>query len=898
MFMRTWFKTLHQLIRAGRRPLPYLGCQSSGPSRSDFRLSGLESLEDRRLLTFNPAVDYSVGTNPQAIVTADFNGDGRLDIATSNNSSNTVSVVLSNANGTFQPALNSATGNNPLSLAFGDFNADGKLDIATANAADASVLLGNGNGTFQAPVSNDLSDSSSPSSVAVGDFNGDGNLDLGVVSNLYVFDGCGYYGCYSHYEGRANVLLGNGTGSFAAPITSQLGYGYHNSIAVADFNGDAVQDLASVNSDYGVNVLLGTGTGAFGTPVAFFAAYPFTLTAGDVNADGKTDLVTANIYADNVSVLLGNGLGSFGASQSYTAGSGPRSLALADFNGDGKIDLATANGRSGSISVLLGTGAGAFTQPVDVTAGAQSVGITVGDFNGDGRIDAASANQTSNSVSVLLNDAIWPALDAPSITIGDVTVNEGNVGSTTATFLVSLSSAYNQTVTVNYATADGTAIGGTDYQTKSGTLTFTPGQTSQAVSVSVTGDRIGETSETFSVLLMNATSAFISDGIATGTIQDNEPFLNLTGDATTTEGNNGTMPIVFTVTLSAPYDAPITVEYFTSDLTEDWIYYYGYASATAGIDYLASSGTLLFSVGQTSQSITVLVNGDRIGEMTEYFLFDIRNPVSANLGNLTVLGSIVDNEPTIRLEGGSVVEGNSGTKTLAFTAFLSAPYDLPVTVEYATGDGSAVAGSDYLATSGTLTFAAGQTIATIPVTIKGDLSVEYDEYFSMQLSNPINASSDYGSANGVVLDDDTPPSIYISGNGIYEGNSGTRLLTFTVSLSQVSSNTVQVNFATLNGTARTNDNDYTGTSGTLYFATGELTKTISVVIKGDTKREKNEYLYVRLTRPVNGTIVTAEAAGTILNDDGNAASRGLSYASAVDMAFEDLARERLKKRGK
>jgi len=113
----------------------------------------LEALEDRCLLSFSPAVIYPVGLSPQAVVTSDFNGDGRLDLAVANQASNTVSILLGNANGTFQPAQNFATGAGPHSLAVGDFNRDGKLDLVTANSYDLSVLLGSGNGTFQAPNS-------------------------------------------------------------------------------------------------------------------------------------------------------------------------------------------------------------------------------------------------------------------------------------------------------------------------------------------------------------------------------------------------------------------------------------------------------------------------------------------------------------------------------------------------------------------------------------------------------------------------------------------------------------------------------------------------------------------------------------------------------------------------
>jgi len=173
---------------------------------------------------------------------------------------------------------------------------------------------------------------------------------------------------------------------------------------------------------------------------------------------------------------------------------------MADFNGDGHIDLITANGDSGTISVLLGTGAGAFLPPVN--PGGVPLGA-VADFNGDGRMDLASAG------SLLLNDGIWPALDAPSITIDDVTVTEGNIGTTGAVFTVSLSAAYGQTVSVHYGTAPGSATDADgDYQAAYGTLTFAPGETSKNVSVLVNGDRLYEDSESFNVKLRDPTNAF------------------------------------------------------------------------------------------------------------------------------------------------------------------------------------------------------------------------------------------------------------------------------------------------------------------------------------------------------------------------------------------------------
>jgi hypothetical protein len=717
----------------------------------------LQLLEDRWVPSFSPAVSYPTGTNPLAVLTADFNGDGRLDLAVTNNTVGvllgSVSVLLGNADGTFQPAQNSATGTYPWSLAVGDYNADGKLDLATANgsSSDVSVLLGNADGTFKAPTNINIG--SDPQSVAVGDFNADGKLDLGVTSNLYVIDGyTGYYGyTFGHYEGSANVLLGNGDGTFAAPNSNTLGGG-HTSAAVADFNGDGKQDFATVNSDGNtVSVLPGTGTGTLGASVAFGVGNsPDSVAAGDVNADGKIDLVTANRYGYDVSVLLGDGLGGFGAAQNYAVFvfSEPKSVVLGDFNHDTKLDIATANFSGNNVSVLLGRGNGTFSAAVNSAAGPRASAVAAGDFNGDGWLDAVTANYFEGNASVVLNDQSWPSTPPPpppSVAINDVTVTEGNTGAANATFTVSLSIAYMQPVTVHFATADATATAGSDYTAVSGDLTFAAGQTSQTVTVAVLGDRLGESTETFAVNLSAPVNATIGDGQGIGAILDDEPRIGI-NDVTGAEGNTGTRPATFTASLSAAYDVPVTVGYATAN-----------GAATAGSDYQAASGTLTIPAGQTSGTITVLVNGDRLAEPNETFFVNLSN---LNYGVITDgqgVGSIVDDEPRISISDVTRYEGWWGQATLfSFTVRLSTAYDQAVTMSYRTVDGTATTGDgDYVAKSGTLTFSPGETTKTISIVVSGDTKREANETFYVDLfGNTSNSLFTKSRGIGTILNDD------------------------------------------------------------------------------------------------------------------------------------------------
>jgi hypothetical protein len=326
-----------------------------------------------------------------------------------------VSVLLGRGDGTFQAARNYAAGGvHPNSVAVGDFDADGHLDLAVANSGPpgtVSVLLGKGDGTFQGARS--YTADSYPTTLAVADFNRDGKLDLATDSG---------------------VLLGNGDGTFRAPMTHGGNYG---PVAVGDFNGDGIPDLAAADffdfggNGRGVRVLLGNGDGTFQPAQGYAAGFrPFAVAVGDFNGDGHPDLAVANIGDGTVSVLLGKGEGTFQAAHNYTAGSSPTSVAVGDFNSDGRPDLAVADvgdiyGNGGGVSVLLGNGDGAFGASHSYeSAGFRPVSVAVGDFDGDGHLDLAVANHgypgygIPATVSVLLGKGDGTFHAAQSYAVG------------------------------------------------------------------------------------------------------------------------------------------------------------------------------------------------------------------------------------------------------------------------------------------------------------------------------------------------------------------------------------------------------------------------------------------------------------------------------------------------
>ena len=342
------------------------------------------------------------------------------------------------------------------------------------------------------------------------------------------------------------------------------------------------------------------------------------------------------------------------------------------------------------------------------------------------------------------------AAGLPNISIADKTVTEGNSGTTSAVFTISVDVPDpSNAITVNYATANNTAVEPGDYTAALGTATIPATQTSTMITVSVKGDTLNEASETFFVNLSSPSpNATILDAQAVGTItnDDSQPKISIS-DYSATESVASASGATFSVSLSAASGLPVNVTYATSKGT-----------ATSGVDYVASPATVLtFAPGDIAKTITIPVVDDALDEADETFNVNLSAAVNASIQDTKGVGTIIndDQPPAISISDQQVIEGNTGTVNMPFTVSLSAPSGKVVSVKYQTSASTATSPADFTAiTLTTLTFQPGVQSQNVVVAVKGDTLAEGNETFTVNLSAPTNATLTKSQGIGTIQDDD------------------------------------------------------------------------------------------------------------------------------------------------
>ncbi|CAF3868932.1 unnamed protein product [Rotaria sp. Silwood1] len=334
---------------------------------------------------------------PQAIAVGDFNNDNQLDIVVTNAGTNNIGVFLGKNDGTFSNQTTYSTGDYPVSVAVADFNNDTRLDIVVSNnnGNNVGVLLGNGNGTFKRQITYTTGLGSHPSSVAVCDCNRDHRFDI-IVAN----------------SGKNNLglLLGNGDGTFQAQRLYSINIGSPQIVVTADLNNDTWADIiVAIDGTYNVGILYGGPDKNFTNPTTYSTgaqSLPYSVAVGDFNNDAILDIVVANSGTDTIGVFLGLGDGNFAMQIQYPTGLGsmPNSVALGDFNNDNRLDIVVANDGTDTIGIFFGKGDGYFSDQITYPTYGSAFSLAVGDLNNDGRLDIVVIGLSPDNVMILLEN--------------------------------------------------------------------------------------------------------------------------------------------------------------------------------------------------------------------------------------------------------------------------------------------------------------------------------------------------------------------------------------------------------------------------------------------------------------------------------------------------------------
>jgi hypothetical protein len=467
---------------------------------------------------------------------------------------------------------------------------------------------------------------------------------------------------------------------------------------------------------------------------------------------------------------------------------------------------------------------------------------------------------------VLMLSLMSISAHSQNIAISNLSQAEGNTGTTNFAFQITVNPTSAAPITVTFDTqASGSATAGSDFTAVAGRVVTIPANaTSVTTAVAVTGETVVESNETFVVQLSAASAGTIVTNQALGTITNDDQAVLSVAAGSAPEGN-ATNTVSVQLNLSNPVQGVISVALATGD-----------DSATAPQDYAPIVNQVsTFASTVTSQTQSLSIVGDNVVEANERLQLLLRNlvvpPALASSVSLSATPTFftINNDDSTTLSvtaSAQLSEGNSGSSAMPFALSLSAPSDLPVSVNFATSNGTATAGADYTASTGVATFAARQTSLNVDVPILGDTLLEGNESFNLSLSAPVIATLANAQSVGTIIDDDT---VRFSINDVtaLEGSSPSTVFAFTVTQTGASAVPINVSFQTQDGTARAPD-DYQSTNGSLTFPGAAGTQTINVNVVGNSFAEEDETFRVQLASTAPGIVFDRNAGiGTILNDD-------------------------------
>lgn len=490
----------------------------------------------------------------------------------------------------------------------------------------------------------------------------------------------------------------------------------------------------------------------------------------------------------------------------------------------------------------------------------------------------ASLSDAEATATIVNDDAF------SSVSVGDLMVAEGNAGAAnTAVFQLTRSGSLNQPATVAVATQSGSATAGTDFTAlPTTTVSFPAGVATVTSSVIVTGDGAGEANETFRLDLSAPVGTAIADSTGWATIVDDEPRTFLSVDnPVVTEGNTGTTTATFTLKRSGSLTGESSVKVATSN-----------GSATAGSDYTALAATTVrWAAGQAVKTVSVPVRGDALAENNETFRLNLSAATGGTVDDAIGLATIVDNEGPVTngprtfvtVSDTSVVEGASGTRTAVFTLTRTGNLTGTSTVNVATSDGTATAGSDYLPRSSfTVSFSPTAAVRQVSVTVNGDALRDGDELFNLDLSGVSGAMLLDGRGTARIVNDDVT-YIGVTDAVRTEGPNGiTSAITYTVTRGGALAGSSTVSVASADGTATVAGNDYTARPATtLTFAPNEKERIVTVVVRGDTNLEPDETMRLVLSGVTGAGYSDTTGVGTIVNDDPP------SYVAVDDLSISE-----------